>query len=334
MRLIALLIFLFLLVVPKINQAQKSESDSATINQISITTDSLLQLSSSKKYSFWHRSDTFNQRRFTFVLGSTTLALAASYVYVKNAWWGDQTNRFHFDGGTGIQHLFTFGNDAKYAKNLDKFGHFYGGIFYSDLFSNAAMWSGVKKQKAYLWGGILGTCIQGFVEIKDGYSPTWGFSTYDLLAGSLGSFYPYFQTKSKFLAATDVKFSYYKVDDYYFKDIQYKAKWNDDYMNQTYWLTFNPKRFNKNWNWPKWLGISAGFGVDNKLNNYYIGTADNYADHGKGGYEFFIAPDIDFKGLLPKKPIWQKIGHVLNYVKFPAPTIRLSNNSRFFPIYF
>lgn len=283
---------------------------------------------------FWEKSHSFNKKRFALVAGSTTLALGASFIYVNNSWWADQSHGFHFDGGTGLNNLFTPGNDLKYAKNLDKFGHFFGGIIYSDMFSNAVMWSGVKERRAKLWGGIFGTCIQGFIEIKDGYSPTWGFSVYDLMAGSLGSFYPYFQTKSKFLAATDVKLSYYKRDDFYFKNVQYKAKWNDDYMNQTYWFSFSPKRFNNEWKWPKWLGIAAGFGVDNKLNNYYLGTGQNYVDHGKGGYEFFIAPDIDFKGLLPNRPFWQKVGHVLNYVKFPAPTIRLSNDSKFFFVYF
>jgi hypothetical protein len=82
------------------------------------------------------------------------------------------------------------------------------------------------------------------------------------------------------------------------------------------------------------LGISVGVGVDETLNDYYIGAPNGYADLGKGGYEFYLAPDIDFKGLLPKKPFWQTLAHILNYIKVPTPALRLSRNSKLMPIHF
>lgn len=286
------------------------------------------------RISIFENAPTFNRTRFYGVSSLTLTALAGSYIYINNAWWAGQKSSFHFDGGTGLKHVFTLGRDFKYAKNLDKVGHFYGGRIGGDLFSEAVKWSGKSENSAYLWGGVFSSSIQFFIEIKDGFSPNWGFSIYDFMAGSLGSFYPYFQSKSKFLSALDCKFSYWRKDDYYNKTLKRSSPFLDDYMNQTYWFTFNPKRFNLQSKWPKWLGISVGVGVDNKLNDYYTGILTDYGVLGKGGYELFIAPDIDFTGLLPKTPFWQKTAKFMNYIKFPAPTLRLSNNSRFFPVYF
>jgi len=185
-----------------------------------------------------------------------------------------------------------------------------------------------------LWGGLLGTAVQGFIEIKDGYSPTWGFSMYDWMSGSLGSFYPYFQSKSKFLKALDIKYSYYRKDNYYYDFIKRESNFQDDYMNSTFWFTYNPNRYKPSGKWPKWLGISVGLGVDHTLNNYYINMPGGTSDWGSGSYEFYLAPDIDFKGLLPKKPFWQTLAHVLNYIKVPTPALRLGKNSKLMPIHF
>jgi hypothetical protein len=284
--------------------------------------------------SILKNASTFNKARFYGVASITLAALAGSYIYMNNAWWAGQKSSFHFDGGTGLKNVFTFGRDVKYAKNLDKMGHFYGGRIGGDLFAEAVRWSGKSEKSSYIWGAVFSSSIQFFIEIKDGFSPDWGFSVYDFMAGTLGSFYPYFQSKSRFLKAVDYKFSYWRRDDYYFESIKRKSGFQDDYMNQTYWFTFNPKRFKPKSNWPKWLGISVGVGVDNKLNDYYTGIITDYSVLGKGGYEFFIAPDIDFTGLLPKTPFWQRAAKLMNYIKFPAPAIRLSNNSRFFAVYF
>jgi hypothetical protein len=273
-----------------------------------------------------------NPQRFAIIAGSSSFTLAGSYVYLNHTWWSDGKTTFHFDAGRGFKHMFTLARDGKYAKNLDKAGHFFGGVLTSSLLSKSLEWAGMHSPKQYLWGGIFGVLIQGFIEYKDGFAPRWGFSTYDLMAGSIGSFYPYFQSKSKLLSAIDVKFSYYKRNDYYYS-ITGKNHLTDDYINQTYWLTFNPHRLNTTSKWPKWLGVSVGFGVDDHLNNYYLRMPNGDKDYGQGGYELFLAPDLDFKEILPKRKWWQRTAKILNFIKVPAPTLRLSKASKLFPIY-
>ena len=279
-----------------------------------------------------------NKKRFVIVNASSLLGLAGSYYFINTAWWADSKKSFHFDGGgSNITEAFNIGSgrDARYAKGIDKLGHFYSGRIISDLYVRAIRWSGKSEQESLLWGGILGTAVHGFIEVKDGYSPTWGFSMYDMVSGSIGSFYPYFQSKSKFLNAVDIKYSYYSRNNYYYDFINRRGNdFFDDYMNATFWFTFNPKRYKPTSKWPKWLGISAGIGVDETLNNYYLRMPGGDADWGKGGYEFYLAPDIDFEGLLPKRPFWQRLGHALNYIKFPSPAIRFSKDSKFMLMHF
>ena len=285
---------------------------------------------------FLKNDSVLSVKRFAIVNGSTLLALGGSFYFVNNAWWIDSKKSFHFDaGGSGISDAFKLGRDATYAKGLDKLGHFYSGRIISDLYVRAIRWSGKTEEKSLLWGGILGTTVHAFVEVKDAYSPNWGFSVYDFMSGSLGSFYPYFQSKSRFLKSLDLKYSYYPKYNYYYDFIKRRRNdFMDDYMNATFWFTFNPKRYKPTSNWPKWLGISAGIGVDETLNNYYVNMSGGIGDYGKGGYEFYLAPDIDFEGLLPKRPFWQTLAHALNYIKFPTPAIRLSKDAKFMPVHF
>jgi len=304
-------------------------------NQVSIFELKDSMIAPKPKTPFFKNDSVFNIKRFAFVNSTSLLALYGSYHYINTAWWADSKKTFHFDGGgSSIKEAFDFGRDAIYAKGLDKIGHFYGARITSDIFARGIRWSGKTEQQALLWGGLLGTAVQGFIEIKDGYSPTWGFSVYDWMSGSLGSFYPYFQSKSRFLKALDIKYSYYRKDDYYFDFIKRKSNFQDDYMNSTFWFTFNPKRYKPESKWPKWLGISMGVGVDATLNNYYINMPGGTSDWGRGGYEVYLAPDIDFKGLLPKKPFWQTLAHILNYIKVPSPALRFSKDTKFMPIHF
>ena len=62
--------------------------------------------------------------------------------------------------------------------------------------------------------------------------------------------------------------------------------WHDDYPNQTYWATFDVNHFIETCNWPKWLDIAIGFGLDD---TQYL---NNNTKTG-GNNEFYIALDYD-----------------------------------------
>ena len=259
------------------------------------------------------------------VSGAQLAVLTGSYFYVKNSWWADNQNSFHFDEGA----------DLKYALNVDKAGHFMGGIIASDLFSTSMNWAGMDNRKSLFYGALYGTTVQLAIEVKDAYAPYWGFSKWDLLLGTSGSFWPVIQHHNENFNAIDFKFSYFKKTDIYWQLDKQRGKetnnysWHDDYPNQTYWITFNINHFITTCCWPDWLNVAIGFGIDD---TQYLN--ENNAKVG-GKNEFYLALDYDIPKILKKwdNPTARKVKSWLNYFHFPAPTIRISPNVDLYPLF-
>tara|TARA_B100000700_G_C14955270_1_gene813675 strand:- start:25 stop:870 length:846 start_codon:yes stop_codon:yes gene_type:complete len=272
-------------------------------------------------------SDTnkINTKRVAIVTSSLGVGLTASYYYIQNSWWTEKQTDFHFDKGS----------DLTYALNVDKLGHFMGGIQASDIFRSSMNWAGIQKEKTFLYGAIFGTGIQLIIEMKDAYAPYWGFSVWDLGFGTAGSFFPLLKTKHKFLKTIDFKMSYYKRSNAYWELEAQRGKninqyaWQDDYVNQTYWMVFDVNEYVKDGFWPKWLNIAIGFGIDDtqylSSNNTKLG----------GNNEWYIAFDYDIPKIFKRfdSPIAKKIKYWINYIHFPAPTIKLSPHIEFLPVF-
>lgn len=266
-----------------------------------------------------------NKKRVFIVASSLVGGAGLSYWYVQNSWWSEQQTSFHFDDGA----------DLTYALNVDKVGHFIGGLQSADIFTSSMKWAGMKEKEAIFYGAGFGSVLQLFIEIKDAYSPYWGFSKWDLTMGSLGSIWPLAQYYSDAFKAINFKFSYFKHSNIYWdldikrgKEINRYA-WQDDYPNQTYWMTVDIKQFTKNSIWPEWLNLSFGFGLDDTQylneNNKKVG----------GNNEWYIALDYDVPKLLKKwnSPMAKTIKHWLNYFHFPAPTLIISPKIKFYPLF-
>ena len=187
-----------------------------------------------------------NKNRVFVVGGSLAIGLSASYWYVGNSWWSEKQIPFHFDDGA----------DLTYALNVDKFGHFVGGLISADIFSSSMKWSGIEGKNALWYGAAFGSGLQLAIEMKDAYAPYWGFSKWDLVLGSAGALWPVVQHYNNHLKAINFKFSYYKHSDIYWELDRERGKelskyaWQDDYPNQTYWATFDVNHFLETCCWP------------------------------------------------------------------------------------
>ena len=267
--------------------------------------------------------DSIHKGRVMLVGSSLGLSLAGSYYYVQNAWWNEKQVAFHFDNGA----------DKVYALNIDKAGHFLGGLQAADLFSSSMHWAGMNEKKGLWYGGIFGSALQLAIEIKDGYAPYWGFSKQDLFIGSAGAFLPVGQYYSSTLNAINIKFSYWKRHNTYW-DLEkqrgktpYKYAWQDDYVNQTYWVSIDVNHFYDKF--PDWLNLTIGLGLDE---TQYLDANNTKAG---GNNEWYIALDYDLPKILKRynTPTAKKIKHWLNYFHFPAPTIRISPKAEFYPLF-
>ena len=199
-----------------------------------------------------------NKKRVFIVGSSLAGALGGSYLYVQNSWWSEKQEPFHFDDGA----------DLTYALNVDKVGHFMGGLEAADVFSSSMKWAGMQEEQALWYGAAFGSGLQLAIEMKDAYAPYWGFSKWDLALGSAGSLFPVAQYYNDDLKAINFKFSYYKQSDIYWELDRKRGKepnkyaWQDDYPNQTYWLSVDVNHFTETCCWPDWLNLAIGFGLD------------------------------------------------------------------------
>ena len=269
-------------------------------------------------------STKIKKARVIVVSSSLVAVLGGSYLYVENAWWSDKQIPFHFDDGA----------DLTYALNVDKVGHFMGGLEAADFFSSSIKWAGMNEKKSLWYGAAFGSGLQLVIEMKDAYAPYWGFSKWDLALGSAGSFWPVAQYYNPDLKAINFKFSYYKRSNIYWDLDKQRGKetnkfaWQDDYPNQTYWLTFDVNHFIETCCWPDWLNVAVGFGIDD---TQYL----NGGTKAGGNNEWYIALDYDVPKLLKKwnSPTGKKVKHWLNYFHFPAPTIRISPKLELYPLF-
>ena len=134
----------------------------------------------SSKANFRLDTTETNPLKLGVVLVSGVSVLGGSYIYVQNSWWSDQSTSFHFDDGT----------DLRYARNIDKGGHFFGGILVADLFHSNLKWVGINENKSYWYGAAMGSFVQLAIEMKDAYAPYWGFSVWDFGIGAIGALVP------------------------------------------------------------------------------------------------------------------------------------------------
>ena len=269
------------------------------------------------------KNDSIKKGRIVIVSSSLGLVLGGSYLYIENSWWSEKQTAFHFDNGS----------DKVYALNVDKAGHFMGGLQAAEVFSESMRWAGMNKKQALWFGATFGSGLQLAIEMKDAYAPYWGFSTLDLTIGSAGAFLPIAKYYFPTLRAFDVKFSYWKQHNTYWDLENQRGKnpnkyaWQDDYVNQTYWLSVDLNHFNEKI--PEWLNIAIGFGLDE---TQYL---DEYNTKIGGENEWYIALDYDIPKMLKgwDSKIAKKIKHWLNYFHFPAPTIRISPKIEFYPLF-
>lgn len=257
------------------------------------------------------------------VSGTTAGAAAGLYIYLKKAWWVEESTNFHFDHG----------RDLRYANNLDKMGHLMGGIIVSDIYYDLCRGLGMNEKSAAWWGFGMGTGLQLAIEIKDGFAPNWGFSVPDIAFGAFGSLMPLLKQRSPFFKNTDFKFSYWRRSDKYFDIRDLDPRFHiDDYLNQTYWMTTSLRYLTGNRaDWiPDWLGLSIGWGIEAESWN------TNPADPGSGGKpEFYLSPDVDLVRLFkPKRSFWKMTLKRLNYLKFPMPALQITQKVKFWPIYY
>lgn len=252
---------------------------------------------------------------------------ALSAVWYKDSW------------GEGFQ----FFNDRDEWLQMDKFGHAYTGLHLTRNTFQLYQWSGLSRKKSLIYGSIVGFGYLASFEVLDGFSDDWGFSWWDIAANAFGVGWLTWQElvwqeeriKMKF-SASPSPYAQYRPEAL---GKTFSERLLKDYNGQTYWFNFNPSYFlDENTKFPKWLALSAGYSVEEKLHgfdNIYVYDSFDQTIEFKARRQFLLSLDIDLTRIPVKKPWLKTAFNVLNHLKIPFPTIEYSKSGfRFHPIYF
>ncbi len=293
----------------------------------------LIKLTFAQGSNFWVNSDTLNKTRFKSVLISESVLAVGSILILNEIWYKNYPKT--------SMHIF---DDSKEWLHMDKFGHattaYYIGLSGIELMK----WSGAKGKKRALLGGGLGFVYLTGVELLDGTSSQWGFSTSDLLANAIGSALVIGQDLAWKEQRIRLKISAHLTDYAQFRPNllgqTVPQRLLKDYNGQTIWLSANIHSFlNENSKFPKWLNLAFGIGAEEMIsgevmtpvihNNRDISSQFNRYQ------QYYLSLDVDLSKIKVKQKWAKTILGSFGLIKFPLPTIMFSENgNKLYPFYF
>ncbi len=276
-------------------------------------------------------SDTLNKQKLALVTVTGTTLYAGSIIGLYSLWYKDYP-----------QSSFHFFNDNKEWMQMDKCGHTTASYYLGRIGYSSLRWAGVNEKKAIWYGGMTGLIYLTTVEIFDGFSKEWGFSTGDMVANTVGSALFISQQLAWHEQKFVMKWSYhstpyaqYNPDQLGSTPLQRMLK---DYNGQTYWLSANISSLGlQHTRFPKWLNFAAGYGAEgmtggpgnpSEVNGIPVPYSDRYR-------QFYIAPDVDISRIPVKSKTLKLILNTLGFIKIPLPTLEFNKNGvKFHPLYF
>jgi len=279
--------------------------------------------------TFFDSPDSLLKKRIIPVSIGTGTVWAGSMVGLSQIWYKDyDKSSFH-----------TFNDGANWLQ-MDKAGHIYTNYQISQFAGNLYKWTGMKSNNAAVVGTGIGLGFQTTLEIFDGFSSGWGFSWYDMGSNALGAGIYLGQElawkEQRFL----LKFSYHPTEFAVLRPevlgSNLQERFLKDYNGQTYWLSFNPILFSKNSSFPKWICLSFGYSVNQKI----VGDQETYVDPislipYSSQREFIFSLDIDFSRIPVQKKWLKTVLKQLNYLKIPFPALIIRDGKLIgAPIYF
>jgi uncharacterized protein YfiM (DUF2279 family) len=282
-----------------------------------------------QKTTFWQKSDTLHTKRRNAVYITEAAAATLSLIGLNQLWYANYP-RSSFQ---------TFNDNSEWLQ-LDKIGHVMTSYYVGKLGMQALDWAGESKKKQLIYGATLGFTFLTAVEILDGFSEEWGFSTGDFIANATGTSLLVGQELLWDEQRISLKYSFHTTK---YADIRpailgenFLEQTIKDYNGQTYWLSANLWSFHKESKIPKWLNIAFGYGGEGMLSGDE-GTFINPAIPDQERYrQFYLSLDIDLTKIKTRSKLLKTIFSTINFIKIPAPTVEFNTNNKvkFHLIYF
>lgn len=276
--------------------------------------------------------DSLSKSRLTNILIIEGTAVLSSMYLLYQLWYKDYPrSKFHFI------------NDLDQWHGMDKAGHAFSVYTLSRYNYAIYRWSGLDEKRAILYSSLYSFGYLSFIELMDGFSSEWGFSTTDMIANTLGSGLFISQQLIWQEQRISLKYSFHptKYSDY--RPIAFGSNIFSqvfkDYNGSTVWLSANIHSFLKReTNFPRWINIAFGYGAEGMT-----GGDQNYTEYNGRTIppfirrsQFYLALDIDLSKIRTKSKFLHILFNTLNFIKIPLPTLEFNkaDGLRFHPVYF
>lgn len=271
----------------------------------------------------------YNRSRVTWLAIGNAAAYAGTITALSVAWYADYPkSSFHFF------------NDNNEWLQVDKAGHLYTAYLISHTSNELWRWAGLSRKQRIWIGGLSGVAYQSIIEILDGFSAEYGFSTGDFAANILGS--AVFISQELAWDDQKIKIKFSAIPRHYSSaQLEQRAdklfgKSNierllKDYNQQTYWLSADVHELLHADKWPSWLNVAVGYGATGMF-----GGSSNVAVDKNGNVIFdrrdirrtrqwYLSPDINFSKIKTQRKGVKVLLFILDAFKFPAPALEFSN---------
>jgi Predicted periplasmic lipoprotein (DUF2279) len=238
---------------------------------------------------------------------------------------------------------FHFFNDNGEWLQMDKVGHATTAYNIGAIQYDLMRWCGVKNDASIAVGGLTAIGYMSIVEIFDGFSSKWGFSTGDMLANIFGAALFAAQQKGWNQQRISLKWSFHgsPYAKYYPAELgsNFLSRMLKDYNGQTYWLSFNVASFlPASSGFPYWLNMSFGYGAEGM-----IGAKSNPAVINGNAIpefpryrKFYFAPDANLFSIPTNSSVYNATAYLTRFSKVPSPALEWSGlkGFRFIPLYY
>ena len=282
---------------------------------------------------FLNNSDTLNIKRFRGALIAEAVAATGSFVVLNEVWYKNypQTSLHLFD-------------DSDEWLQMDKFGHattaYYMGLSGIEIMK----WSGLKGRKRSFIGGSLGLVYLTGVELLDGFSSQWGFSTSDFLANLGGTSLVIGQDLAWQEQRIRLKISAHLTEYAQYRPNLLGSTFSErmlkDYNGQTIWLSGNIGSFlPDDSKFPNWLNVAIGIGGEEMISgskNVPVFYEGNEISSEFNRYrQYYLSLDVDLSKIKTKKKWAKTLFTTFGLLKIPFPTLEISEKgATFHPLYF
>jgi hypothetical protein len=280
--------------------------------------------------SFFKRSHVPDKSRIRLLNYSVAGLYPVSMSWLYTQWYsGYDRSAFHF-----------FNDNAEWEL-MDKFGHAWDAYNIARPLMKVYHWAGYDNRKATIISSSIAFLFQTTVEVFDGFSSEWGFSTGDVICNAIGT--GTFVSQQLYWGEQRItlKYSFHQTKfSKYRPDVLGKSLPENilkDYNGLTYWVSVNPYSFLKN-NFPKWLSLGIGFGAEgmtggtqnpSEVDGILLPFFERYR-------QYYLSVDIDLARIKTKSEFLNSCFKLINIIHLPAPALefRQGKSPAFHAFYF